>query len=551
MKNFRINKNLVIGIGIVLIIILIGAVCLFNKKNNNMNEKLLKEGTYTMYVKINPLVKLTFKETHYECKSDTGKMTVCSENSFKVLDFEMLNNDAKEIYNDLVFKDLTLLDSLILLCDTARDNDIGFESLEITSNYEFDNSDIREKIKDGSKYDTYYNVFVDFKEYLKEDEIIDDYENNPLVTYTVSFDTDGGSTINKIVVRKNDILEEPKKPTKQGYEFVEWQYNNKTFDFKTKITENISLKAIWKKAKDEDIKSTTTSDNTTKDEIISKVLSLKNPAIEPINANVGKNKFKVAPYYINVKITLKGKKSLLDKINESNIKIGVDVSKYKTDMENISGKIEIINPVKDITYSIDKPDIEFNLYLYKYVESTFGKINLNENILVTEWYDVSSYCGSLYVVSNFREVFKEYLNSSQNEMPFLTLVEHDEDVASNTILDSKFNELEKNLIEDKQRANEILTALDNIKNKKYKNINELEYRYNNGKLSYRYNYLIIKDNTINNLREQFYKNNPIESIIKGPSLAKTEGLCGDSSGGEAVLLNESLCQKYNLNCSRW
>ena len=64
--------------------------------------------------------------------------------------------------------------------------------------------------------------------------------------YLVTFDTAGGSPIEAVEVKKNDKVERPTNPTLDGYKFVEWQLNGETFDFDTKIKEDITLVAIWK-----------------------------------------------------------------------------------------------------------------------------------------------------------------------------------------------------------------------------------------------------------------------------------------------------------------
>lgn len=63
--------------------------------------------------------------------------------------------------------------------------------------------------------------------------------------YEVTFDTDGGSTINSITVRKNGRVSQPEDPIKEGYIFDGWYYEDELFDFQTKITSDIILKARW------------------------------------------------------------------------------------------------------------------------------------------------------------------------------------------------------------------------------------------------------------------------------------------------------------------
>ena len=85
--------------------------------------------------------------------------------------------------------------------------------------------------------------------------LIAKWEEDPNVTrYTVKFDSDGGSNVASQRVIENKQAVEPKKPTKNGYKFVEWDLDNKKYDFKTKVTKDITLKAKW----EEDIQFTVT-----------------------------------------------------------------------------------------------------------------------------------------------------------------------------------------------------------------------------------------------------------------------------------------------------
>lgn len=63
--------------------------------------------------------------------------------------------------------------------------------------------------------------------------------------YTIKFDTDGGSIIESIKVKENDKIEKPSDPTKEGYDFAGWYYNDKKYDFNTKVKKNMTLKAKW------------------------------------------------------------------------------------------------------------------------------------------------------------------------------------------------------------------------------------------------------------------------------------------------------------------
>ncbi len=66
--------------------------------------------------------------------------------------------------------------------------------------------------------------------------------------YTVKFDTNGGSTIKNLSVRKNGVVSEPEAPKKDGYTFEGW-YTDKelttAYDFTAKVTKSMTLYAKW------------------------------------------------------------------------------------------------------------------------------------------------------------------------------------------------------------------------------------------------------------------------------------------------------------------
>lgn len=79
-------------------------------------------------------------------------------------------------------------------------------------------------------------------------------------TYTVTFDSKGGSKVSSITVNENETINLPDKPTYNGYTFVNWTYEDGSeFKSDAPITSDITLYAVWKKVP---VK-TTTNTNTT------------------------------------------------------------------------------------------------------------------------------------------------------------------------------------------------------------------------------------------------------------------------------------------------
>lgn len=71
-------------------------------------------------------------------------------------------------------------------------------------------------------------------------------EDSSVKRYTVTFDSDKGSNVSNQRIIENQVATSPKAPSKTGYKFVEWQLDGKKYDFKTKVTSDITLKAKWR-----------------------------------------------------------------------------------------------------------------------------------------------------------------------------------------------------------------------------------------------------------------------------------------------------------------
>ena len=109
-----------------------------------------------------------------------------------------------------------------------------------------------------------------------EKEIEEDEDN----LITVRFDTDGGSTISKQTIEKGSKATKPEDPIKKDYKFVEWQLDDKKFDFDTELEETITLKAKWEK-EEEKVTITFNSDGGSK--VASQTIEKGKKATKPAN----------------------------------------------------------------------------------------------------------------------------------------------------------------------------------------------------------------------------------------------------------------------------
>ena len=67
-------------------------------------------------------------------------------------------------------------------------------------------------------------------------------------TYTVTFNSNGGSTVTSQTVNYGATATKPTDPTYNGYNFVSWQLNSVDYDFTKPVTANITLVAKWQAA---------------------------------------------------------------------------------------------------------------------------------------------------------------------------------------------------------------------------------------------------------------------------------------------------------------
>lgn len=255
MKKVVKSKKIVI-ISIILVVLLIGVFCfLWFRKDNKGGEQTLKKKTYIAYVKINPLVKLTFD---FVCSQENDK-GLCSEYTNKVTKIELLNDDAKNIYKALEFKNKSLNDVIASLILIAKDNNYDTSNVSVTTNFNHDLDNISTSVKKkiSASVEADVKITFDYQNKIDEAEILANESK-----YTITFDSDGGTSVEEQIVSKDKTVIAPDNPTKDGYTFVEWQLDGEKYEFSTKIAKNIVLKAKWEKVENNTSDSNNAKSNT-------------------------------------------------------------------------------------------------------------------------------------------------------------------------------------------------------------------------------------------------------------------------------------------------
>lgn len=83
---------------------------------------------------------------------------------------------------------------------------------------------------------------------------------NGTTTYTVAFNSNGGSDVNSQKVEKGDRVRKPSDPQRSGYEFVGWYKDRNLsteYTFGTKVNSNFTLYAKWNALTDLELEDTT------------------------------------------------------------------------------------------------------------------------------------------------------------------------------------------------------------------------------------------------------------------------------------------------------
>lgn len=105
-----------------------------------------------------------------------------------------------------------------------------------------DNSTVNDTINSPGNSDTIGSV-----------SDVDGTEQKDERTYTVRFQTNGGSTVSDQTVIEKGVVNKPVNPVKEGYAFVGWYIDESftiSYDFNTQVKNNLVLYAKWERIQD-------------------------------------------------------------------------------------------------------------------------------------------------------------------------------------------------------------------------------------------------------------------------------------------------------------
>lgn len=495
-KKYFQNKSflaLFSSLAFILIMSVVIVVLIFNnnevtkeEKENNEVSEVIKEENHLLYLKANVLVKLEFKESTYE---EDVKRTIT--------DYELLNTKAKELYAYEEFKNQNISDVLEKIVAVLEKEDI--KEIEFTT----DSSSLtKEEITNYLK-ESNLNIIFNYHSVIDEEQIT---KNN---SYIITFDTDGGSLIEKQEVIEDGLVKEPDIPIKIGYTFVEWQLNDTKYDFNTKVNSDLTLKAKWEKAPELDTKN----------------FEVFNIKIENISSGLEASIKNLSSLKVSVTGTTEGLKTM----NAKTANVYIDVKDLKEGTYEVEVKTKNIDDGFKYVFEPAKVKVEI-----KKPDEHAGIFNLNENIA---YYETSMSCW------NYRYVNPVCLDKTVKELKE-TYPDYDKELDSLEIKDtekvslSRYNDVSflkyfptcVNL----EIPSSILNTLQNLKGSTLRSEGTKVY----------FSYINFKEEKYSNL---------IPDIDYSRYGLLQEGGCGDSGDYEVetFVLDENMCNKYHLTCDRW
>ncbi len=169
----------------------------------------------------------------------------------------------RNFYFVVIFILIALIDLVLILNAGKKSYTVVFVDGDTVSPYTVKNNEKVEELE--NKKENFIGWYLDGVKYDFDDEVHDNivlkakYEDT--VMHTVTFNTNGGSTVSPVMVKDNKTLVEPTDPTKENYKFSGWLVDGKLYDFNTPVTEALSLVALWEEVPEDEKSYTITFDS--------------------------------------------------------------------------------------------------------------------------------------------------------------------------------------------------------------------------------------------------------------------------------------------------
>ena len=154
-------------------------------------------------------------------------------------DRSRLPREQSLVFGDIIIAEFSSSSSLYMYTGEGNLVSIGQTSASISYDSRATHNRLQRMLSAGK----YYTII--------RPSMADSFVEAMSGTHTVSFDTNGGSSIAPVRVANGSALSAPVAPTRANHNFLGWYLNGAEYDFNTPITENITLVAEWESIKDD------------------------------------------------------------------------------------------------------------------------------------------------------------------------------------------------------------------------------------------------------------------------------------------------------------
>lgn len=170
-------------------------------------------------------------------------------NDNRIIEIYQLNDDSIIFTNDKL-KGLEVDKGIEKIIDILKENNYITNDTEVKLSL-YENTDdkdnvidtIKSKFSENNIKTTFYTINNQESEEIKN--IVTNYKEQ-VKKYIVTFNSNGGSVVDSQTIEENKKVTKPSNPTRNGFAFLGWYYNDNQFDFNTEITSDLTLIAQWK-----------------------------------------------------------------------------------------------------------------------------------------------------------------------------------------------------------------------------------------------------------------------------------------------------------------
>lgn len=307
--------------------------------------------------------------------------------------------------------------------------------------------------------------------------------------YTIKINSNCDILYENIVVNEEEKISEPKEPYKEDYIFIEWQVDNKKYNFNLEVRKNFTLSAYFEKISDESIKKAKSLINTDEKKYImdlAGVIQKYDIDVELLNSFDNdelleyfmtiENPYNLLDYYINYFYTIikyDFNNYVIPELSEKCYKdieqlyLFLDLKNSQEDFSKDDAFLEFILPILVCTFDSYNGNVYTwlikNMFYQNELNIGFKNFNINrdkdlivfenkitKNVYKWTFSEISNFYSNLNdsFIKSIRESLKEYIMVLSLKLCKDKLLEKKDDISDNLSLIKEKLHNNKELIEN-------------------------------------------------------------------------------------------------------